>query len=337
MTFDKILLGHGSGGTLSQKLIDEVFVPAFSNSKLSPLNDQAVFELPKGKIAFSTDSFVVNPLFFPGGNIGDLAVNGTVNDVAMCGAIPKFLSCGFILEVGFEIEKLKKIVSSMTEAAQKAEVQIVTGDTKVVEQRGIEPQIFINTSGIGVIPNGIEISAENAQEGDVIILSGSIAEHGITILSQREGFDFEIPFSSDSAPLNKVVAKLVAEIPEIHVMRDATRGGVASVLNEIAESSNVGIKIEEEKIPVKKAVQGACEMLGLEPVYVANEGCFVMILPEKHSQKALEILRKDEVGKNAVIFGEVVTDHKRTVLLKTFLGSERILQRLQGEQLPRIC
>lgn len=337
MYFDKIILGHGSGGTLSQKLIDELFVPAFSNSKLNLLNDQAVFKLPKGKIAFSTDSFVVEPLFFPGGNIGDLAVNGTVNDVSMCGAIPKYLSCGFILEVGFEIAKLRKIVNSMSVAAKKAEIQIITGDTKVIEQRGKYPQIFINTSGIGVVPDGVEISAEKAEIGDVVILSSTIAEHGITILSQREGFNFEIPFFSDTAPLNKIVAELVAKIPEIHVMRDATRGGVASVLNEIAVSSSVGIKIEEEKIPVKDAVQGACEMLGLEPVYVANEGCFVMILPEKHAEKAIEILKNDEVGKDAVIFGKVVSEHKRMVLIRTFLGSERILQRLQGEQLPRIC
>ncbi|MCC7429523.1 hydrogenase expression/formation protein HypE, partial [bacterium] len=303
MKTEKILLGHGSGGTLSQNLIDEIFVPAFKNSMLEVLNDQAVFDVEKGKIAFTTDSFVVDPIFFRGGNIGDLAVNGTVNDVAMSGAIPKFLSCGFILEVGFEIEKLKIIVQSMKKAAENAQVLIVTGDTKVVECRGKEPQIFINTSGIGFVPKNVEISVSKAQKDDVVILSGTIGEHGLAILSEREGFEFEIPFESDTVSLGKIVAKLVTEINEIHTLRDVTRGGLASILNEIAEASDCCIELEEKEIPVKDAVRGACEMLGLDPTYVANEGKFIIILPEKFSQKALKILHSDEAGKDAKIIG----------------------------------
>ncbi len=337
MTPQKILLGHGSGGKLSQQLIEHIFVPAFTNPMLSVLNDQAVFPVAAGRLAFTTDSFVVDPIFFPGGNIGDLAVNGTVNDLAMSGAVPQYLSCGFIIEAGFLIADLKMIVESMRLAALKARVQIITGDTKVVECRAGKPQLFINTAGIGFLRDGLDISAHQARPGDVVIVSGPIGEHGIAVLSKREGFHFSVPFVSDTASLGEIVAKLVSGIPEIHVLRDVTRGGLATILNEIAEAATCGITLDEGKIPVKEAVGGACEMLGFDPVYVACEGRFVIILPERYTATALHILHNDPAGTGAAVIGAVIAEPKKTVLIKTFLGSERILQRLQGEQLPRIC
>jgi hydrogenase expression/formation protein HypE len=339
--YPKIVLGHGGGGKLSNELVENLFLPAFSNESLDKLGDSAqldVFELLKdgGRLAFSTDSFVVQPLFFRGGNIGHLAVCGTINDVAMSGARPLFLSAGFIIEEGFEIESLGRIVNTMGEFARKAGVQIVTGDTKVVN-KGKGDGLFINTSGIGVIPADVNIAPHLAREGDVVILSGEIGLHGIAIMSEREGLEFDSPIESDCANLNFLVEEMLGVTKEIHVLRDPTRGGIASALNEIATASNLGIRIYDGKIPVPDAVRGACEMLGLDPFYVANEGKLLAILPREKAEEVLEAMRQNEFGQKSVIIGEVVSEHAKMVVSKTSFGSNRVVDMQLGEQLPRIC
>ncbi len=335
MKTDKILLDHGSGGKVSHSLIADILVPMFDNPVLSQLNDGAILDVNGEKLAFSTDSYVVDPVFFPGGNIGDLAVNGTVNDIAMCGATPLYLSTGLIIEEGFSMAELEKILRSMRVAADKAEVSIVAGDTKVVP-KGAADKIFINTSGIGLIPGHVEITGSNAHPGDKIILSGTVADHGITILIQRENMSFDSSLVSDTAPLNHMVKNMLSS-GEIHVLRDPTRGGVGTALNEIAEKSCVGIKISEEKIPVKNEVAGVCELLGFDPLYVANEGKLLAFVKADHAEKVLAAVRENELGKDACIIGEVVSEHPGRVIMQTRIGGTRIVDMLTGEQLPRIC
>ncbi|MCP4106838.1 MAG: hydrogenase expression/formation protein HypE [Desulfobacteraceae bacterium] len=335
MKTDKILLDHGSGGKVSHSLIADILVPIFDNSVLSQLNDGAILEVNGKKLAFSTDTYVVDPIFFPGGNIGDLAVNGTVNDIAMCGATPLYLSAGLIIEEGFSMADLEKILKSMRVAADKAEVTIVTGDTKVVPKRAAD-KIFINTSGIGLIPEHVEITSSKALPGDKIILSGTVADHGITILIQRENMSFDSSLASDTAPLNHMVKKMLCS-GDIHVLRDPTRGGVGTALNEIAEKSCAGIKIYEKKIPVKNEVAGVCELLGFDPLYVANEGKLLAFVKADHADKVLAAVRENEFGKDACIIGEVISDHPGRVIMETRIGGTRIVDMLTGEQLPRIC
>ncbi len=336
MKLDKILLDHGSGGQISDNLIKNLILPAFNNSILDSLGDGAVLDIGGVKLAFSTDSYVVDPIFFPGGSIGDLAVNGTVNDISMCGAEPLFLSVGLIIEEGFPVEDLEKIIGDMSAAAKKAGVEIVTGDTKVVA-KGAADKIFINTSGIGVINYHKTISAASAKPGDKIIVSGTLADHGMTILTQREGLKFESEIKSDSAPLNKMVKKMLEASDNIHVLRDPTRGGAGTVLNEIAEQSKIGINIYEDNIPVANQIAGVCELLGFDPLYVANEGILIGIVGEEDATKVLEVIQADEFGKEACIIGEVTEDHPEKVYMKTRIGGERIVHMLTGEQLPRIC
>lgn len=336
MTEEKILIDHGSGGKISHSMFSDIILPVFENSELSKQDDGATFDVKEGKLAFSTDSYVVDPIFFPGGNIGDLAVNGTVNDVSMCGAVPKYISVGLIIEEGFLVKDLKVILNSMAAAAKKAGVKIVTGDTKVVP-RGKADKIFINTSGIGVIPPDVNVSGNNAKPGDKIIVSGTIADHGITVLSSREGLKFDSDIKTDSAPLNKMVHSLINSDCDIHVLRDPTRGGLGTTLNEIAAQSGVSIKIDEQSLPVRGAVQGTCELLGFDPLYIANEGKLIAFVPEAHARKALEIIQNDEVGKDAVIIGEVTDDTPGKVFLQTLIGGVRMIDMLTGEQLPRIC
>ena len=339
--YPKIVLGHGGGGKLSNELIENIFLPAFSNEALEKLGDAVNLDIIEflqngSRLAFSTDSFVVNPLFFPGGNIGDLAINGTVNDVAMSGAIPLFLSAGFIIEEGFEMINLGRIANSMSQAAKIANVRVVTGDTKVVE-RGKGDGVFINTSGIGIIPEGVNIAPNLAQKGDVVIVSGEIGQHGITIISVREGLEFDALIESDCAPLHTLVAEMLEVTKEIHVLRDATRGGVASVLNEIAKSSNVGIVLQENKLPVSREVRAACELLGFDPLYVANEGKLICIVPRQHADEMLAKMRQNDFGKKAEIIGEIVGEHAGMVVAKTGIGGTRVVDLQLGEQLPRIC
>jgi len=331
-----ILLDHGSGGKLSHRLIADTLLPEFNNPILSRLDDGAVFTPPPGRLAFSTDSYVVDPIFFPGGNIGDLAVNGTVNDLAMCGARPLYLSVGLILEEGFPVSDLEKILKSMKEAAERAEVTVVTGDTKVVP-RGSADKIFISTSGIGVVPEGIDISGRNARPGDRILLSGSIAEHGIAVLAQREGLRFESTLVSDTAPLNHLVRRMIASGAEIHALRDPTRGGLGSTLNEIALASGVGIVIHEDRIPVKPEVRGVCSLLGFDPLYIANEGKLIAFLPEKDCGAVLKRMQVEPVGQDACLIGEVTSESPGKVIMKTSIGGSRFVDMLTGEQLPRIC
>ncbi len=336
MDKNKILLDHGSGGKLSNKLIAEMILPAFNNPLLSRLDDGAVFEVDGKRFAFSTDSYVVDPLFFPGGNIGDLAVNGTINDIAMCGASPICLSAGLIIEEGFSMIALEKIVKSMNAAADNAGVKVVTGDTKVVPN-GAADKIFINTSGLGIVPENINISGKNARPGDIIILSGTIADHGITILTQRKELSFESQVASDTAPLHQMVGRMLSIDKNIRVLRDPTRGGVGTTLNEIAIQSDVGIRIYEKKIPVKKAVSAICELLGFDPLYVANEGKLIAFVQRSKAEEVLLAVRENEFGKNAAIIGEVVSTHPGKVVMETTIGGERIVDMLMGEQLPRIC
>ena len=336
MKKNTILLDHGSGGKLSHRLITDLVLPIFDNAILSPLHDGAVFDMDGQRLAFSTDTFVVDPIFFPGGSIGDLAVNGTVNDLAMCGAEPLYLSVGLIIEEGFSRKDLEKILKNMNNAAEKASVKVVTGDTKVVPKGAVD-KIFVNTSGIGKIPHGVDISSRNARAGDKIILSGTMGDHGVAVLTQREGMTFDIPVKSDTAPLNHMVERMVSVCPDIHVLRDPTRGGVGTALNEIAGKSNVGIEIYEEKIPLKDAVAGICELLGLDPLYVANEGKLIAFVAPDHAGKALTAIKKDEFGKDACIIGEVISDHPGRVMMKTRIGGIRIVDMLTGDQLPRIC
>ncbi len=332
-----ILLDHGSGGKISHNLISKIMVPYFDDPALAKLDDGAVLDMEKGRIAFSTDTYVVDPIFFPGGNIGDLAINGTVNDIAMCGAIPLFISIGMIIEEGFSLALLEKIVKTMSHAAKNAGVRIVTGDTKVVP-KGAADKIFINTSGVGKIPRKIDVSGENARAGDVIILSGTMADHGMTILTQRENMEFEANIKSDTAALNNIVKKILeAHGENIHVLRDPTRGGVATTLNEIAVSSKKGIEIDEKSLPVRDEVRGICNLLGFDPLYVANEGKMLVFAATNCAENVLEIIRQDEYGKDAVIIGRVVKGHSGKVFMKTLIGGTRIVDMLTGEQLPRIC
>ena len=333
----RVLLAHGGGGRLTQRLVRDLFAASFANPALAPLHDGAVLELDGARLALSTDSFVVSPRFFPGGDIGSLAVHGTVNDLAMCGARPVALTAGFVIEEGLEMEELARIVASMRGAAAAAAVAIVAGDTKVVE-RGKGDGLFINTTGIGLVPDGIAIAPDRARAGDVVLVSGSIAEHGIAILSVREGLDFETALVSDSAPLHELVAALLAAAGDaVHVMRDPTRGGVASVLNEIAEAARAGIRLAEAAIPVREPVRGACEILGLDPLYVANEGKLVAIVAPEAAGAALAALRGHPLGRDAAAIGEVVAEHPGRVVLRSRVGGSRIVDLLSGEQLPRIC
>lgn len=334
--YPQVLLAHGGGGKLTQHLIQKMFASQFSNDLLDPLHDGAVFSVNGSRFAFSTDSYVVNPIFFPGGTIGDLAVNGTVNDLAMCGAHPLYLSAGFILEEGTEMNDLWRVVVSMQEAAGKAGVQLITGDTKVVD-RGKGDKIFINTTGIGVIGKGIDIQPRRTKPGDSIILSGPIALHGIAIMSVREGLEFGTEIKSDTAPLNGLVDVMLKAGKDLHVLRDPTRGGVASALNEIAESAGVGIAITEDSIPVTDQVRGACEILGLDPLYVANEGKLLAFVSPEATETTLAAMRAHPLGRDSVVIGSVVSDHPRLVIMKSRIGGSRVVDMLSGEQLPRIC
>jgi len=333
---DTIVLGHGSGGRLSADLMRSIFLPAFDNPVLARLDDQAIVRVNGTRLAFTTDSFVVKPLFFPGGDIGSLAVHGTINDLAMGGATPLFLSAAFIIEEGLPIETLRRVVNSLHTAARNAGVEIVTGDTKVVE-KGSGDQLFINTSGIGRMPNHLWLSANRARPGDKILLSGSIGEHGIAILAQREGLEFECPVESDSAPLHTLVADMLKVSYEIRCMRDPTRGGLSSTLNEIAEQSCVGIQLEEDAIPIREEVRGACEMLGLDPLYVANEGKLIAIVAPGAADAVLEAMRGHPLGRNAQIIGAVRESPSPLVTMRTALGTSRMVDMLAGDQLPRIC
>ncbi|MBN2191505.1 MAG: hydrogenase expression/formation protein HypE [Polyangiaceae bacterium] len=332
-----IQLAHGGGGRLSERLIAEVFLPAFRNPALAALHDGALIDLGGQRLAFSTDSYVVRPLFFPGGDIGSLAVHGTVNDLAMCGARPLALSAGFILEEGFPMHDLGRIVESMRAAAAEAEVSIVTGDTKVVD-RGKGDGVYLNTAGIGLVPAEIEIDPRRAAPGDMVLVSGTLADHGIAILSVREGLEFETALESDSAPLGGLVAAILeAGGRDVHVLRDPTRGGVASTLNEIASAARVGVRLEEMALPVREAVRGACELLGFDPLYVANEGKCLAVVAPGVADRVLEAMRAHRYGRDAAVIGQIVAEPPGRVVLRSSVGSLRIVDLLTGEQLPRIC
>ncbi len=333
---DTIVLGHGSGGTLSSELLRDVFLPAFDNPTLARLDDQAILNVNGSRLAFTTDSFVVKPLFFPGGDIGSLAVYGTVNDLAMGGAQPLYLSIAFILEEGLKMEVLQRIAHSVRAAAAAAGVQVVTGDTKVVE-KGSGDELFVNTSGIGLVREGVRLSADQARPGDRVLLSGSIGDHGIAILAQREGLEFESAIESDSAPLHTLVAAMLDVTHDFRCFRDPTRGGVSSTCNEIAAQSKVGILLEEQTIPVREEVKGACEMLGLDPLYVANEGKLIAIVDPRRADEVIETMRRHPLGGEARIIGTVTESHPGLVAMRTTLGTTRIVDMLAGDQLPRIC
>jgi len=333
---EKILLSHGSGGKPSAELFQQIFLPQFNNPYLAEAHDGAILEIEGCRLAFSTDSYVVHPCFFPGGNIGDLSVNGTVNDLAMCGARPLFLSAGFILEEGFDMADLKVIVQSMQTAAVKAQVQLVTGDTKVVE-RGSADGIFINTAGIGVVEHGIRISPGNAAPGDAVIINGRIADHGIAVLSRREGIAFESDIQTDSAPLNHMVLDILAAVPEVHVLRDPTRGGIAATLNEIAVAAGVGIELDEQRIPIDEQVVAAGELLGIDPLYIANEGKVMVIVPRSRAERVVAEMKKHPEGREAAVIGLVKAENPGRVILKTRIGTRRLVDMPSGDQLPRIC
>ncbi len=336
LDFDIITLGHGSGGLLTNKLLDSGVFHLFDNEHLRQRHDGAVLQL-KGKTAFTTDSFVISPIFFPDSNIGELAVNGTVNDLAMCGAIPKYLSLSFILEEGLKMTEFWDILVAIKSAAEQAGVQIVTGDTKVVE-KGKGDKIFINTSGVGQIHARAQISTQNVKPGDKIIVSDSIATHGVAIMSVREGLEFETAVKSDTRGLNYIVAELLDEFGEdIHLLKDPTRGGVATVLNEIARDRNLGVEILQKKLPLQNEVSALCEILGLDPLYVANEGIFIAVVTDKISEEVVKKLQSMEFGKHAAIIGEVTETHPKQVVLTSSIGGKRIVNMLVGEQLPRIC
>lgn len=335
--YPTIVMGHGGGGKLGNELVEHLFLPAFRNPALEDLGDAAVFDLAGSKLAMSTDSFVVQPLFFPGGSIGDLAVNGTVNDLAVSGADPKFLSASFILEEGFPLARLAAIVNAMARAAAEAGVKIVTGDTKVVE-RGHGDGCYINTAGVGALRSGIAVGPHRARPGDAVIVSGHIGDHGMAIMSVREGLQFESPIRSDCAALNRMIAQVLAGVgAAVHAMRDPTRGGLASTLNEIAAASDCGMAIDETSIPVRAEVHAACELLGLDPVYVANEGKAVFFVEPKAADRVIEILRAHPLGRDAAIIGRVTGDHKRMLVARTAMGANRVIPTQIGEQLPRIC
>jgi hydrogenase expression/formation protein HypE len=362
--YDHILLGHGSGGQLTNDLIRRLFVPAFGNEVLERLEDQATVTFsrdaealrsgarcsersaPKSlrvaanlngiRLALTTDSFVVRPLFFPGGDIGSLAVHGTVNDLAVGGATPLYLSAAFILEEGLLLTDLERIVRSMRKACDAAGVQLVTGDTKVVD-KGKGDGVFITTTGVGVVPDGLNLSIRSAKPGDKVIVSGTLGDHGIAIMSVREGIEFETVLESDSALLHDLTRVMLESCPLIRCMRDPTRGGVSSALNELAEASGVGVELDEETIPLRPEVRGACEMLGLDPLYVANEGKLIAVVPSEHAERVLKTMRNHALGQNAAMIGTVVADHPRMVTMKSLVGGERVVTLLAGEQLPRIC
>lgn len=331
-----VVMGHGSGGRMSQELIQQVFLSRFSNRYLDALNDQAVMEVAGGRLAFTTDSYVVNPIFFPGGDIGRLAVNGTINDLAMGGARPLFLSLACILEEGFPMADLERIATSVQQACAEAGVLLVTGDTKVVE-RGKADGVFLTTSGVGLVDPGIELGSCLVRPGDRVILSGPIGEHGITILSVREGFDFETRLQSDTAPLHRLVAEMLGTGGRLHALRDPTRGGLASAVNEIAQASGTGIVLDEEAIPVPGAVAAACELLGLDPLYVANEGKLVAFVAPEDADRVLAAMRHRLEGREAAVIGRVVDDHPGLVVMRTRIGATRLVDLLPGDQLPRIC
>lgn len=347
--YEHVLLGHGSGGKLTADLIEQVFIAGYGGSKHVPLEDQAVVTIrdpvkrngngrqpQASRIAFTTDAFVVRPLFFPGGDIGKLAVNGTVNDLAVGGATPLYLSAAFVLEEGLPIADLRRIVESMRAACEEANVSLVTGDTKVVD-RGKGDGVYITTTGVGCLPDGRLLSVANARPGDCVIVSGTIGDHGIVIMSVREGLEFETVLESDTASLADLSATILDTCPETRWMRDPTRGGVSSTLNELACASNVGVKIDEAALPIRREVRGACEMLGLDPLYVANEGKLIAVVPACDADRVLAAMREHPRGREASIIGEVVTDHPRMVVLNSLIGGERLVTMLTGEQLPRIC
>lgn len=335
--YPTVQLAHGGGGRLSQMLVERMFVPSFRNPWLEALHDGAVLEVAAGRLAFSTDSFVIHPRFFPGGNIGSLAVHGTVNDLAMCGARPLALSVGLILEEGLPMDELWRIVDSLRAAAEEAGVFVATGDTKVVD-RGKGDGIYINTSGVGLVPAGVDMSPRRVRPGDRVLVSGEIGVHGIAIMAVREGLEFDTELTSDSAALHGLVAPLIERLGDrLRVLRDPTRGGVASALNEIAAQAGVGFRLDERLLPVGDAVRGACEILGLDPLYVANEGkCLVFVAPEA-ADEALELLRAHPLGRDAVSVGEATGEHAGRVVLRSRIGGERLVDMLSGEQLPRIC
>jgi hydrogenase expression/formation protein HypE len=340
--YDQILLGHGSGGLLTAELIQRVFVPGFGNDILAALEDQATVSLgadngARGpRVAFSTDSFVVRPLFFPGGDIGRLAVHGTVNDLAVGGAQPLYLAAAFILEEGLPLADLRRIVASMRAACKEAGVELVTGDTKVVD-RGKGDGVFITTSGVGVVPEGRSLSIHAARPGDRILVSGTLGDHGIAIMSVREGIEFETALESDSAPLHGLAEAILEACPRTRCMRDPTRGGLSSALNELAAASRVGVELDEAAIPLRPEVRGACEMLGLDPLYVANEGKLIAVVPPEDAERMMAAVRANPLGTNAALVGTVVAEHPGIVVLRSRIGGERVVTLLSGEQLPRIC
>jgi len=336
MSEEKILLAHGSGGKLSHDLVSEIFLPRFSNPFLEPLDDSARITNQDGALAFTTDSYVINPLLFPGGDIGKLSVCGTVNDLSMIGAVPSYLSLSLIIEEGLSIDLLKRIMSSVREAAEEASVSIVTGDTKVVEH-GAADQLFITTAGIGWIRKGVHLSGSNARPGDKVLVSGFLGDHEIAVLSQREGFGFQGDLKSDCAPLNGLVGSMLEVCPSMRCLRDPTRGGLATTLNEIASRSRVGIVLEEAEIPVRESVRGTCEMLGLDPLYLANEGKLIAICPPEEAERILETMRAHPFGKHAKIIGQVTRENPKRVTLQTLIGGHRVLDMLTGAQYPRIC
>ena len=334
--YKNVLLAHGGGGKLTHQLIQKMFLSQFGNEFLAPLHDGAIVNVNGSRLAFSTDSYVINPIFFPGGDIGELAVNGTINDLAMCGATPLYLSSALIIEEGFAMEDLWRVVLSMQRAAAAGGVKLVTGDTKVVD-RGKGDKIFINTSGIGSIPEGVNIDPTSIRPGDKILINGPIAVHGIAIMSVREGLEFETEIKSDTAALNGLVSTMLNATKSIRVLRDPTRGGVASVLNELAESSQIGLRIHEESIPISDEVRGACEILGLDPLYVANEGKVIAVVPPEQADVVLATMRSHPLGAESQIIGEAIAGHKGTVLMQSNIGGSRVVDMLSGEQLPRIC
>ena len=334
--YPRIVMGHGGGGKLSSELVEQVFLPAFNDARLAQLRDSAVLQLPAGTYAFSTDSYVVQPLFFPGGSIGHLAVHGTVNDLAMSGARPVALSAGFILEEGFPIDQLQRIANDMGQAAARAGVAIVAGDTKVVE-RGHGDGCYINTSGIGLVPHAVCISAQRVRAGDAVLLSGTIGDHGMAIMSVREALEFESSIESDTAPLHEIVALMLEACPGVRMLRDPTRGGLAATLNEIASAAACGIEIDEALLPVAPAVEAACEILGLDPLQVANEGKLVAIVPGEAVDQVLAVMRGHPLGMKSACIGKVVAAHPKLVAARTRIGASRVIPMPLGEQLPRIC
>jgi hydrogenase expression/formation protein HypE len=336
MKTTRIQMDHGAGGRASHDLVAKTFMPALANPILAELNDSALLNFQDVRLAMSTDSYVVDPIFFPGGDIGSLAVHGTVNDLAMRGAKPCYLSVGFILEEGLEITDLKKLLNSMAEAAREARVQVVAADTKVVE-RGKADRIFINTAGVGIIAPGVDVAGQNAQPGDFVLINGPVGDHGVAVLSTREGLSFQTEIQSDSAPLNGLVSDMLEVSRNIHVLRDPTRGGVATALNEVAKQSSVGIELEESNLPVRLEVNAACEMLGLDPLYVANEGKVLVLVAPEDADLVLNKMRQHPLGRGSCIIGRVVSEHPGRVVMQTSIGGRRIVDMLSGEQLPRIC